>query len=179
MAVATFASQDELVTALRELHRLGYGNDQISVLAKDHDAANRMASTEGATSATELQGVADVAYETEPKGRPELIGAGIGGVVGVVLGLTSIALPGFGAFLLAAGPIAIALHGLTVGTAGLGMGALLGAIMDEKVTEDHRDRYTAALESGEWLLSVHGDDGEIERAGNALKALAGGRVDTF
>jgi hypothetical protein len=103
----------------------------------------------------------------------------VGGAIGVILGLSSVILPGFGSFLLAAGPVAIALHGLTLGAAGIGLGALLGAITDESITEDHRERYEAALDDGKWMLVVHAREQEIGRAAQALAARGVADVDTF
>jgi hypothetical protein len=179
LAVAIFPTQDDLVAAVRELHRLGFSNDQLSVLAKDGDAIARVARSEDVHDGREQDAPAAVAYEAEPKGRDEAVGMAVGGAVGVILGLSSVILPGFGAFLLAAGPVAIALHGLTLGAAGIGMGALLGAIMDESVTEDHRERYEKEIEAGKWMLVVHGGEQEVERAAQALQARGVPDVDTF
>jgi hypothetical protein len=103
----------------------------------------------------------------------------IGGTVGFVLGLTAIAIPGFGAFLLASGPIAVAMNALTTSAAGLGLGALFGAIVDEGVTEGHRDYYRERLEQGDWMLIVKGDERQIEQAGRHLQGFSAAHVDTF
>ena len=178
-AVGLFASQDDLTAAARELHRLGFGSDQLSVLAKDQAAVERMVAAEGVIDGHEVDAPMSVAYESEPKGRPEAVGMAVGGTVGIVLGLSAVILPGFGAFLLAAGPVAIALHSLTVGAAGMGLGALLGAIMDESVTEDHRMRYERELNAGHWMLVIHGSGPDIERATDALRALGVADLDKF
>ncbi|MDB5096674.1 MAG: multi-sensor signal transduction histidine kinase [Cyanobacteria bacterium RYN_339] len=167
------------MSAVRELHRLGYSNEQLSVLAKDVDALDRVTSSEPCHDGREMDAPAMVAYESEPKGRDEAVGMAVGGAVGVILGLSSVILPGFGAFLLAAGPVAIALHGLTMGAAGIGLGALLGAIMDESVTEDHRTRYEHDIEAGKWMLVVHGQEQEIARAAEVLETRGVPDVDTF
>jgi hypothetical protein len=179
LAVAILPTQDDLVSAVRELHRLGFGNDQLSILAKDSAALGRVTDVEACVDGRELDAPAMVAYESEPKGRDEAVGMAVGGAVGVILGLSSVILPGFGAFLLAAGPGAIAMHVLTWGAAGIGLGALLGAIMDESVTEDHRERYERELDAGKWMLVVHGPELEIERARQALEARGVLDVDTF
>lgn len=179
LAVAMFNTQAELVTALRELHRLGFSNDQISVLAKDSTALAECIRVEGAKEGVPVDGPDALAYESEPKGRPEVMGMAIGGAVGVILGLSAVALPGFGSFLLAAGPIAVIMHGLTVGAAGLGLGALLGAIMDEKVTEEHRDYYVQELEAGHWMMVVHGNETDMERAQASLQSHTPTRLDVF
>jgi hypothetical protein len=178
-AVTLFTSQAALVDAVRELHRLGFGNDQLSVLAKDADALAECIRLEGTNEGIAVDVVGELAYDAEPKGRPEFLGMALGGAVGVVLGMSSVVIPGFGTFLIAAGPVAIALHGLTVGAAGMGLGALLGAILDEKVTEDHRDYFAREIEAGRWMLVVHGNDHEIDRATQTLKLAGAACIDTF
>lgn len=177
--MALLPGHDAVVVAIRRLHALGFGHDRISVLAKD-DAALREAIAEAdAGDGRALDSPSLLSDDVEPKGQDEAAGMMIGGGVGLVLGLSAVALPGFGAFLLAAGPVAVALHGLTFAAGGIGLGALLGAIMDERTTEEHRDAYEHALERGEWLVVAHGEDDEVLRAASELRTLGAGRVDTF
>lgn len=165
--------------AVRRLHALGFGHDQISVLAKDDVALRDTLREVGATDGRDFDRPSSLADELEPKGEDEAAGMLIGGGVGLILGLSAVAIPGFGAFLLAAGPVAVALHGLTFAAGGLGLGALLGAIMDERVTEEHREAYEQALERGEWLVVVHGEDDEVRGAARELETLGAARVDAF
>lgn len=162
--VALVEHMDQVVQAVRRLHEAGFTTDQISLLAKDHVAVRKAVADVGALDGSAIALPDDIADAVEPKGRPEMGGMAIGGAVGFLVGLTAVAIPGFGAFLLAAGPVAIALHALTVGAAGMGMGALLGAIFDEKVTEERKDHYHDRLEQGWWMLMVHADDQNLARA---------------
>lgn len=177
-AVAIFPGHDAVVGAVRRLHELGFGHDRVSVLAKDEAALNRTLDEVDAIDGRVVDKPSLIVDDAEPKGEDEAAGMLIGGGVGLVIGLSAIALPGLGAFLLAAGPVAVALHGLTFAAGGLGMGALIGAIIDERATEEHRERYEHALERGEWLVVVHGEDAEIERAASAMRDT-GGRVDAY
>jgi len=178
-AVAFYAGHEALVPAVRELHAQGLGNDQISILAKDEQALARAVSEVGASDGRVAHAPERLAVEAEPQGEPEAAGMVIGGGVGLLIGLSAIALPGLGAFLLAAGPVAIALHGLTFAAGGLGLGALVGAILDEGATEEHKERYAHALESGQWMVVVHGDQGAVRRAQDVLTKNGATRVDTF
>lgn len=178
-AVALFPGHDPVVEAVRRLHALGFGKDRISVLAKDSEALRQTVAEVDATDGTDVDRPSVLAEGQDHKGEDEAAGMMIGGGVGLILGLSAVALPGFGAFLLAAGPVAVALHGLTFAAGGLGMGALLGAIMDERTSEEHREVYERALERGEWLVVVHGEDDDIRRASQELRAVGAGRVDAF
>lgn len=168
-----------MVEAVRRLHILGFGNERISVLAKDDVALRDTLAEVGAADGTAVDRPSLLAEDLEPNGEDEAAGMLIGGGVGLIMGLSAIALPGFGAFLLAAGPVAVALHGLTFAAGGLGLGALLGAIMDERATEEHREVYEHALERGEWMVVAHGEDDEIARATGELRAVGAARVDAF
>lgn len=178
-AVALFDRRDEVVAAVRALHRSGFSNDQISLLAKDDTAVGETIREVGVIDGSEIEPADVLAEEIEPKGRDEMAGMAIGGTMGFVIGFAALAIPGFGGFLLAAGPFAIALHSLTTSAAGLGLGALLGAIFDERVTEEHRDLYKRQLEGGRWILVVHGENDEIERAAGYLRGQNCSHVDAF
>ena len=178
-AVALFPGHDAVVAAVRRLHAMGFGHDRISVLAKDDQALRETLVEVDAVDGTDVDRPAVLAEGQDHKGEDEAAGMLIGGGVGLILGLSAVALPGFGAFLLAAGPVAVALHGLTFAAGGLGMGALLGAIMDERSSEEHREHYEKALERGEWLVVVHGEDEEVTRAARELRTAGAGRVDAF
>ena len=179
MAVALFPGHDAVVEAVRRLHAIGFGPERVSVLAKDSAELTRTLDEVKATDGRATDRPSMLADDLEPKGEDEAAGMLIGGGVGLILGLSAVALPGFGAFLLAAGPVAVALHGLTFAAGGLGLGALLGAIMDERSTEEHREAYEKALERGEWLVVAHGEDDEIIRASEELRAVGAARVDAF
>lgn len=178
-AVAVLPDRDALVSAVRELHARGFESDQLSILAKDDGELAATTRELGAKDGCEADPPRALAQDAEPKGRDEIGGMAVGGTVGFLIGLTAIALPGFGAFLLAAGPLAILSNALIVSAGGLGLGALLGAILDEKVTEEHRDLYERELRNGRWLLVVHGDETAIGNATALLRAHRPHHLDAF
>lgn len=177
--VALVETVDQVVQVVRGLHGIGLTTDQISVLAKDQAAVQDVVTAAGARGEEGGPTVDDLAEAVEPKGRDPMSGAIIGGAVGFLIGLTALAVPGFGAFLLASGPVAIALHSLTVSAAGMGMGALLGAILDERVTEEHRNLYYRHLEEGWWMVIVQADAADLERVTSLLQERNVSHIDTF
>jgi hypothetical protein len=168
-----------VVQAVRRLHEAGFTHDQISLLAKDEAACKNAALETDTLNGDEMVLPDDVADAVEPKGRDEMAGMAIGGAVGFLVGLSAVAIPGFGTFLLAAGPLAIALQSLTVGAAGMGLGALLGAILDENVTETHKELYRKRLDEGWWMLLVHANDEDLTRATNVLQEGGVEHVETI
>lgn len=88
-------------------------------------------------------------------------GAVLGGVLGWLVGIGSLAIPGVGPFI-AAGPIVAALAGAGVGGA---VGGITGALVGMGIPEYEAKRYEGRLAQGGILLSVHCDTSEeIDRA---------------
>ena len=88
-------------------------------------------------------------------------GAVVGGVLGWLVGIGSLAIPGVGPFI-AAGPIVAALAGAGVGGA---VGGIAGALIGAGIPEYEAKRYEGRIARGGILLSVHCDTSEeIDRA---------------
>src|SRR5258705_1843691 len=93
-------------------------------------------------------------------------GAIVGGILGWLVGIGSLAIPGVGPFI-AAGPIVAALAGAGVGGA---VGGLTGALVGMGIPEYEAKRYEGRLTEGGILLSVHCDTSEeIDRAKTILE----------
>lgn len=88
-------------------------------------------------------------------------GAGVGALVGLLLGTPLLLVPGLGQVLIA-GPL---LAGLTGGI----VGGLLGSMTGWGVHEDHVKRYEALLREGKFLVIAHGDPREIAVAQQVLQ----------
>jgi hypothetical protein len=81
------------------------------------------------------------------------VGAGIGGLAGLVVGAAALAIPGIGPFI-AAGPLAGALSGLLAGGAA---GGIIGGLSAIGVPEEYAREYAAGIEEGQSLVSVRTD----------------------
>jgi hypothetical protein len=88
-------------------------------------------------------------------------GAGIGGLVGVLLAAPLLTIPGIGP-LLVAGPLAAA--GLT----GAVVGGLLGSMQGWGVHTDHIAEYEEQLRQGKFLVVAHGDPEQVALAESLL-----------
>ena len=148
--IATTYAQAE--TIVESLKTAGFSNNDISVLLPDKD------------------GTRDFAHEKNTK-APEGAAAGagtggIGGVLGWLVGIGSLAIPGVGPFV-AAGPIMAALSGAAVGSA---VGGLTGALVGLGIPEFEAKRYEGKLKQGNILISVHSEDSkETDRSEQILK----------
>jgi hypothetical protein len=105
------------------------------------------------------EGTKDFAHEQHTK-APEGAAAGagtgvvVGGALGWLVGIGSLAIPGLGPFI-AAGPLMAALAGAGAGAAA---GGLTGALIGMGIPEYEAKRYEGKVKDGNILMSVHTDD---------------------
>jgi hypothetical protein len=139
--------------AVDTLKTAGFANNDISVLLTDAQTSH------------------DFAHEKNTK-APEGTATGvttggiIGGTLGLLAGLGTLAIPGVGP-LIAAGPIVAALAGLGVGGA---TGGIIGALVGMGIPEYEAKRYEGHVKNGGVLMSVHCDTSkDITRATELLR----------
>ncbi len=146
MATSVFciAKDDHMTVAIVEkLRSEGYGGSDVSVLYPDtstsRDLGHEMHSKapEGATAGVSSGGV-------------------LGGALGWLVGIGSLAIPGVGPFI-AAGPILAALSGAAIGAA---VGGVAGALIGAGIPEVEAKRYEGKLRAGRILISTHAQDGK-------------------
>ena len=131
----------------------GFSNQDISVLVSDVESTRQFAhekntkAPEGTTSGA-------------------LAGGALGGTLGLLAGLGTLAIPGVGP-LIAAGPIVAALAGAGAGGA---VGSLVGALVGMGIPEYEAKRYEGRVKDVGVLLSVHCDTSdEVKRAKELLE----------
>jgi hypothetical protein len=150
-----YPDRESFETGLESLRSAGFRSSDVSAVLPERDRTTK-----------------DLAHEINTK-APEGIatgatgGAALGGVLGWLIGIGALAIPGIGA-LAAAGPIVAALAGAgAVGAAGGLVGGLVGAGMPEIEAK----RYAGRIREGGYLCSVHCDDREwASRAKEILHA---------
>jgi hypothetical protein len=141
---AVFGIYKSSMAAERAVDRLlsvGFSNNDISVLLPDNQSSK------------------EFAHEKNTK-APEGTAAGvttggiIGGTLGLLAGIGTLAIPGIGPFI-AAGPIMASLAGLGVGGA---VGGLIGALVGMGIPEYEAKRYEGKINEGNILMSIHTQD---------------------
>ncbi|MGH8564142.1 MAG: hypothetical protein ACREXW_08640 [Gammaproteobacteria bacterium] len=147
--VALFDSLREAQSATRDLITAGYSGDDIGLLASDATGewSRYKASTlEGAGMST-LEGAAPTSEEI---GSGVATGTVVGGLGGLLVGLTELAIPGIG-WVAAAGTVATTLLGASMGAAA---GGLFAEVEKLGVPKDTAGYYAEALRRGGSLLFV-------------------------
>jgi hypothetical protein len=129
--------------AVERLRSAGFRNTDISMLLSKNEGNKDLAL---------------VKRTKAPEGAAAGTGSGIllGGALGWLAGIGTLAIPGLGPFI-AAGPIMALLGGAGVGAA---VGGLAGALIGAGVPEYEVKRYEGRIRGGHILVSVHCDDSE-------------------
>lgn len=147
-------TESQAIKIAEDLKAAGFTPNDISILFPDK------------------QGSKDFAHEQHTK-APEGAAAGagtgavLGGALGWLAGIGSLAIPGLGP-LIAAGPIMAALAGAAGGAAA---GGLAGALIGLGIPEYEAKRYEGKIKDGNILISVHTEDSTMrDRAKKILEA---------
>jgi hypothetical protein len=159
VAYGIYPDRNSFEHALAALRSAGFRNSDVSAVLPERDHTTR-----------------DLAHEINTK-APEGIAAGagtgaaVGGVLGWLIGIGALAIPGVGP-LVAAGPIVAALAG--AGAAGA-TGGLVGGLIGAGIPEVEAKRYAGRIREGGYLLSVHCDDADWARRAEEILEATGGR----
>ncbi|MER2008381.1 general stress protein [Psychrobacillus sp. BL-248-WT-3] len=137
--IGVYESEQQVKEVVEGLKEKGYTTEEISVIARNSKRDS------------------EVTQEVKPSTKDGAIaGAVTGGAIGlagVLVGLSTVLIPGFGA-VLAAGPIMTTIGGAVVG-ANSSAGGLKHALMEIGVTDDEAERYSSDVENGKILVLIH------------------------
>ena len=144
---------DQAAGIVDSLKLVGFTNDDISVLYPDKSGSH------------------DLAHEHHNKAPEGAVtgvsaGAAVGGTLGLLAGIGTLAIPGIGPFI-AAGPIMAALSGAAVGAT---VGGIGGTLVGLGIPEYEAKQYEGKVRDGKILISVHTEDGkEQDKARDVFK----------
>jgi hypothetical protein len=165
--VALFDDIESAERAVRDLRDAGVPQDDIS-LATRHtgewsDGGGRMRRDDEPRPRED---------ESSAAGTGAGIGAALGGLGGLLVGLGALTIPGIGP-IVAAGPLGTALAGLLGAGAGAlaggAAGGLLGALVDMGVPRDRAEYYAEGVRRGGTLVMVRSQGGHDERLRDILQ----------
>lgn len=138
--IGTYSNMETAIDVVNELVKAGFHRDSISVIANDAD--KKYASYVDQ----------DTAMDDTAKGAG--IGAALGGLGGLLVGLGALAIPGIGP-VIAAGPLAAALAGAGIGAV---TGGIIGALVDLGIPEESAHIYAESVRRGNVLVAVQAAD---------------------
>ena len=158
LLLALFDGVTAAAGAARELHALGVGPADLSVVSRDHASESSIARQIDGSPGSEL-----VDSNTASK---------LGELSGYVLAAIAIGLPGTGA-LVAAGPLAAELGE----TAGHLAGSLKATLVSAGLADSEAEEWVARVHSGEAiLLGAHARIAASQQVESAMRRYSSGRV---
>jgi len=149
--IGTYADMQTASAVVSDLVDAGFHRNSISVIAND---ANKQYSSYVDH---------DTAGDDTAKGAG--IGAVIGGLGGLLVGLGALAIPGIGP-VIAAGPIAAALAGAGVGAV---TGGIIGALVDLGIPEESAHVYAESVRRGNVLVAAQVEDNRVDEASRIMQ----------
>lgn len=162
LAVGVFSSHEDTESALNELKASNFSMSKVSVIAKQGDEEKQVAGVE----MSDRVGGQDVESPTQ------VVSNAVSGATWgtILLGLTSLAIPGAGP-VLAAGSLGAA---LLTNLAGTGLGTLetnrlIHALADSGIPEEQARVYSDRLIGGNYLVFLEGSDTEVGQAESVLQ----------
>lgn len=144
--------------AIEGLHEAGFEKEDISLILRDREGQYSQMLDQDQMTDTERQDV----KEGAAKGAG--IGAALGGLGGLLVGLGALAIPGIGP-VVAAGPIVSTLAGAGVGAVA---GSVVGALVDLGIPQEHAEYYAEGVRRGGSLIIVKTDDMMADLAADIL-----------
>jgi hypothetical protein len=160
-AIGVFSNREKAEQALNELKASGFSMEKVSIIAKDIDQGKQVASVQTSDR------IGNQNVDTTGAVGDAISSATWGGVL---VGLSSLALPGIGV-VLAAGSVGVA---LLTSVAGVAVSAaatnnLVQALTGLGIPEERARVYSDRLQQGNYLVIVDGTDDEIHRAEPILR----------
>jgi uncharacterized membrane protein len=154
IAVAIYDSHGQAEEAVKALQRAGFDMKKISIIGRDYHTEEHVV------------GFLNAGDRAKVFGK---LGAFWGGLVGLLFGSALMFVPVVG-HVVVLGPLAATLFSGLEGAALVGgVSALVGALMAVGIPRDSVLRYETALKADKFMLVVHGDAQQIERAHELLK----------
>lgn len=160
--MALFRDLSSAAAAARGAHALGVDRADLSVVARDHQDEERIA--------TQIEGSPGSEIEDSPTASR------LGELSGYILAAIAIGLPGTGA-VVAAGPLAAELGEAAGHVAGQVVGDLKATLMKSGMSEPDADGWRAQIENGRAiLLGVHARGVNVSEIEKILSDNSTGRV---
>ena len=158
--VASYSTHEEAEAALKLLTGSGHDIDHLSIVGQEYSTEERPIGFINTGDRVFIWGER---------------GAFWGSIFGLFMGSALLFVPGLG-YIMFAGWLVSALEGALVGGS---LGALGGALVSLGIPNNTVVKYEAALKEGHFLLVVHGDEEEIQRAEAELQNSGATSIDSF
>jgi len=150
--IGTYEDMQAASAVVNELVNAGFDRNHISIIADNADDRHSSYVRDNDSGADDV-------------GKGAGIGAALGGVGGLLVGLGALAIPGVGPFV-AAGPIAAALAGAGIGAV---TGGVIGALVDLGIPEEEAHLYSESVRRGHVLVAAQVPDNQVAQAARIME----------
>jgi len=152
--IGTYEDMQTASAVVNDLVNAGFDRNSISIIAENADDRHSAYLTDR-----------DRDTSGDDVGKGAGIGAALGGVGGLLVGLGALAIPGVGPFV-AAGPIAAALAGAGIGAV---TGGIIGALVDLGIPEEEAQIYSESVRRGHVLVAAQVPDSQVAQASRIME----------
>lgn len=152
--IGTYEDMQTASAVVNDLVNAGFDRNSISIIAENADDRHSAYVTDR-----------DRDVDGDDVGKGAGIGAAIGGIGGLLVGLGALAIPGVGPFV-AAGPIAAALAGAGIGAV---TGGIIGALVDLGIPEEEAHIYSESVRRGHVLVAAQVPDSQVAQASRIME----------
>jgi hypothetical protein len=168
-AVGSFADYQTAESALTKLKASGFTMAQVSLVGRD---LNGQTTDTGAQTTTNIAELGDLHSDDDrPKETAKngaIAGTAFGSIAGLVVGVSSLAIPGVGPLILVGATATALATAATGGAIGAAAGGLVGGLVGLGIPDDRANLYGGRVAAGNYLVIVEGADAEVARAAEIL-----------
>ncbi|WP_394754619.1 general stress protein [Crenothrix sp.] len=152
-AIGIFPTHQDAESAVKELQQAGYDMKKLSVVGKDYHTEEHVV------------GYYNIGDRMATWGK---YGVFWGWIWGLLFGSAFFFVPGIGPIVMGGPLVGMVITALEAAVVTGGLTALGGALASIGIPEDSIVQYETALKADKFLLIVHGDDQEVEKAKTIL-----------
>lgn len=160
-AVGVFSSRQDAEKALSELRDSGFPMQKVSVVARDSNQTSEIAGV----------GVGDHLNDSKTADDAKtgaVAGGALGGLTGLLVGVSALAIPGVGPLALAGVTATAIATTLSGGAIGAVAGTIIGGLTSLGIPEEQAKVYNDRVSGGGYLVMVDGTPDEISTAESVL-----------
>ncbi|OWZ84298.1 general stress protein [Natranaerobius trueperi] len=156
--VGLFSSADRAENCINSLRERGFGDNEISLVAKDENRE-----------ADQGDGSTTMSYDNQNLGDGTATGGVLGGLAGLMAGVGALVIPGLGP-IIAAGPIAGVLTGAVTG-------GVAGGLIDYGIPEQRGEYYESRVKEGDVLLLIETRSEKADEAESIISEYGADNVE--
>jgi hypothetical protein len=168
-AIGIFENRQDVFIAIKELRAYNYPLDRVLIVTKDDRDESSIAGIEVCDReeiSDRADGIRDLNLKDAATGA--VAGGAFGGVAGLLIGLTTLAIPGVGPVTILGTQATALASTLSSGAIGAAAGGFVGSLVSLGIPQKNAEIYNEQIKQGKYLLLIQGSKYDIIRAESML-----------